>query len=441
MNRFALAATLAACTGTALAIPDVICGSLDGVNNYGTRTVDGTLIRAYSVGTTACNIGTSVAEWIDNDPRHPVISVTMWKYDDETERLTQLGITQVKHSFASLQGSVCQPCQPGGDFSHLGVGCSDPYGPGLNGSQADLGPRTEVNPYTGFFVYPYTGINQTGNNIFKRIQVAQSDIADSTATFYVEGQYVHKQEFAPGTNMNNLSYKRVNINQSSFNASTVGQTFREIPAIYAWQAHDPSVVINEIDVPGDGRLIVASKATDLGNGTWRYDYGVYNQNSDKSIASFTVPLNTATANHGFNDVNYHSTVDQNVDPTDWAPIEGATGIVWNTQTEAENIWANAIRWGTMYNYWFETDSPPTTGDTTIGLFKAGGDLTVSAIIPSAATTCAADLTGEGDLNFLDVSAFLTAFGNQDPIADFTGEGDFNFLDVSVFLTAFGKGCP
>jgi hypothetical protein len=55
--------------------------------------------------------------------------------------------------------------------------------------------------------------------------------------------------------------------------------------------------------------------------------------------------------------------------------------------------------------------------------------------------CIADLTGEGDLNFLDVSAFLAAFGNQDPAADFTGEGDFNFLDVSAFLAAFGAGCP
>ncbi len=63
-------------------------------------------------------------------------------------------------------------------------------------------------------------------------------------------------------------------------------------------------------------------------------------------------------------------------------------------------------------------------------------------IPDACeSSCPADLTGEGDLNFLDVSAFLTAFGNQDPVADFTGEGDFNFLDVSAFLAAFGKGCP
>jgi len=55
--------------------------------------------------------------------------------------------------------------------------------------------------------------------------------------------------------------------------------------------------------------------------------------------------------------------------------------------------------------------------------------------------CPADLTDDGNLNFLDVSAFLAAFGAADPIADFTGEGDFNFLDVSAFLAAFGAGCP
>lgn len=437
MNRFALAAVMAACTGTAMATPDVICGAMPDVNNYG--NIGG--IRAYSVGTTACNIGTSPAEWIDNTPNHPVIAVTIWKYDNETERLMQLGVTQVKHSFASLQGSVCQPCQGDGDFSHLGSGCSDPYGAGLNGSQGDLGPRTEVNPFTGEYLYPYTGINQGGNSIFKRIQVKQTDIADSTATFYVEGVYIHKQDYAAGTNMNNASYQRLNINQSSFNANTTGQIFREVPAIYAWQAQHADVVITEQDVPGDGRLIVASKATDLGNGTWRYDYGLYNQNSDKAASSFSVPVNTATSNHGFHDIDYHSTVDENVSPTNWSPIEGGNAIAWNTQSESENVWANAVRWGTMYNYWFETDSPPVSGNATVGLFKAGADMSFAAIVPAAASTCPADINGDESLNFLDVSEFLAAFGVQGRAADFNGDGSFNFLDVSAFLAAFGAGCP
>jgi hypothetical protein len=59
----------------------------------------------------------------------------------------------------------------------------------------------------------------------------------------------------------------------------------------------------------------------------------------------------------------------------------------------------------------------------------------------AAASCPADLTGEGDLNFLDVSAFLAAYGMMDPVADFEPDGSFNFLDVSAYLAAYGMGCP
>lgn len=56
-------------------------------------------------------------------------------------------------------------------------------------------------------------------------------------------------------------------------------------------------------------------------------------------------------------------------------------------------------------------------------------------------TCPADLTGDGNLDFFDVSAFLTAYNANDPIADFTGDGNFDFFDVSAFLSAFNAGCP
>ncbi|MBL4699225.1 MAG: hypothetical protein JKX70_10365 [Phycisphaerales bacterium] len=60
---------------------------------------------------------------------------------------------------------------------------------------------------------------------------------------------------------------------------------------------------------------------------------------------------------------------------------------------------------------------------------------------TATASCIADLTGDGSLNFFDVSAFLAAFAAQDPIADFSGDGLFNFFDVSAFLGAFVAGCP
>lgn len=64
------------------------------------------------------------------------------------------------------------------------------------------------------------------------------------------------------------------------------------------------------------------------------------------------------------------------------------------------------------------------------------DLTLVDVTP-----CPADLSNDGVLDFFDISAFLTAFSNQDPIADFANDGTFDFFDISAFLAAFSAGCP
>lgn len=448
MFRMTAIAALAACCGVAAAAPDVICGSLDDVRLYG--TLDG--ISAYAVGTTACNAGDVNLNWIDGTPNHPVIQVSIYRLMDG--RMEQLGVSFVKHSFASLQGNACGfGCGPGGTFSALGPGCSDPYGAGLNGSQTDLGPRSEINAWDGQFVYPYTSINQSGNAIFKRIQVQRTDMQVAGAIYFAEGQYVIKDEFGHvndqgvPTSYNNVSYKRMSV-QASGAATTTGGINREESALIAWQEHgngintpDPSVTVATIAVPNEGKLEVASKATDLGDGTWRYDYAVHNQNSHMSIGSFSVPSASGTSGYYFNDVDYHDSVDANIDGTDWAPVEGAGGLSWSTTPFASDPNANAIRWGTTYNYSFVSSSAPETGDVTVGMWRDPGvSLSATVTVPGAGV-CAADLDGSGDLNFFDISAFLNGFNASDPIADFDNNGLFNFFDVSGFLNAFNDGCP
>lgn len=67
--------------------------------------------------------------------------------------------------------------------------------------------------------------------------------------------------------------------------------------------------------------------------------------------------------------------------------------------------------------------------------------TVSQFSCEDPANCPADLNGDGNLDFFDVSAFLTAYNAMDPQADFNGDGIFNFFDVSAFLSAFNAGCP
>lgn len=55
--------------------------------------------------------------------------------------------------------------------------------------------------------------------------------------------------------------------------------------------------------------------------------------------------------------------------------------------------------------------------------------------------CVADFTGDGELDFFDVSAFLNAYNDGDAGADLTGDGVLDFFDVSAFVNAYAGGCP
>ena len=47
----------------------------------------------------------------------------------------------------------------------------------------------------------------------------------------------------------------------------------------------------------------------------------------------------------------------------------------------------------------------------------------------------------GTLDFFDISAFLSLFGEQSPQADLNNDGKLDFFDVSDFLDAYAIGCP
>lgn len=76
-----------------------------------------------------------------------------------------------------------------------------------------------------------------------------------------------------------------------------------------------------------------------------------------------------------------------------------------------------------------------------GLDPNLGNNWIAGADPITVIACPPDLNHDGSLDFFDVSAFLSAFGNQDPVADWNGDGQWDFFDVSAFLTAFGNGCP
>lgn len=56
--------------------------------------------------------------------------------------------------------------------------------------------------------------------------------------------------------------------------------------------------------------------------------------------------------------------------------------------------------------------------------------------------CASDLTGDGSLDFFDVSAFLAGFNEESPTSDFAAPfGQWDFFDIAGYLASFAAGCP
>jgi len=372
--------------------PDVIVGDLVDLSNY--ASLGG--IEAFAVGTTSCNIGDKNLEWISGTNHHPLIAQNMFRL--KNGRFEQIGQSWLKHAFTALTENACGCGCNGDGGSVLGVGCSDPYCCGLNGQQIRLGPRSDVNAFSGFYPYPYTiGWQQTGNSIYKRLQVQISDLdpaQNGGGQYYVDGQYVTADEAAWDNQHNNASYRTINVTGggTSWTASLTGTTQREKPAVAAWKASDGTVMLTTAQVQSEGTFYIASKATDLGTGFWHYEYAVQNLNSHRSGRSFSVPISSfaVVQNIGFHDVDYHSGEPYTL--TNWTPSwsPGSTTVSWSTDTFDANPNANALRWSTLYNFRFDANVPPIVTQVTIGLFRTGSPPSVTGVAHGPGTGCTLD---------------------------------------------------
>jgi hypothetical protein len=438
-------------TSEVLAGPDVIVGAIPDVSKYGSNTVNGVNIMAYAFGTTSCNVGSVNLRWWQNTSFHPVIPQNAYRI--KNGRIEQIGIGWMKHGFCALQENLCSTCQPGGigcgsATSELGVGCSDPYTAGLNGSQGGLGPRYEVNPSTGYF--PATGSTQwpaipSGQGtIGRRCQIKAIDLdptQNTGAVYLAECMYVHPDDAANNNDNNNASYRLFTVGANSggaYNLTLTGSTFQMKPAIYHWSVVVPGVTISSTDAP-DGRYMVGSNVTQNEDGSYHYEYAVFNYNSDSAARSFylALPQNVTVSNVGFKDVTYHS--GEPFDGTDWT-FSVAGGVAkWEcTQTFAQNPNANALRWATMYNFWFDSNAGPTSAGVGMDLFKTSGAVFANAKVP--ANPCRrGDLDCNGVVNGADLGLMLAGWGTCGTPCpgDLDGNGVINGADIGFLLASWG----
>jgi hypothetical protein len=106
------------------------------------------------------------------------------------------------------------------------------------------------------------------------------------------------------------------------------------------------------------------------------------------------------SNVAFHDVRYHDS-DGNGNVTfsgaDWAVAQTSAAITWSTESQAANDNANAIRWGTLYNFRFDANTPPQGGTITLGIWKPGSPSSIAGTgdVPGAGGAIAAFCFGDG----------------------------------------------
>ena len=386
--------------------PDVIVGDLPQVQQFGNDTVNHFV--GLGVATTSCNNGVEPLHWFQlPETDHPVIPQNLYRMSggaNNNDRFEQIGQSWLKHAFFALENDACSfGCDTSGcnTGSNLCPGCSDPYSASLNASQDSIGSRAWVNPFTGS--YPSSANNHNNPQhqhtpTSHRVTVASSDLdpaQNAGATYFAEAQYVTPHEYSwcqshpTECNMyNDASYRQFGVSGSgdSYSFSAVGSTVRMRPAILAWAGTGALLSQLEPDPGNDGISFLGYKVTNPSPGLWHYEYALYNENLDRGIQSFSVPLglDAHLSNLGFHAppqepgwANDGTSNNQGYSSTPWDVTQVADSITWHTETFAQNQNANAIRWGTLYNFRFDADQPPQDANATVGFFKTGSPMMVA----------------------------------------------------------------
>ncbi len=447
-------------SGATFIRPDVIVSTIGpSFTKYGTV---GT-ITGYAVTTVSCNITTTTghdAIWFDiaqmGNPlanQHPVIAQNVFRM--KAGRFEQIGMSWLKHGWCAADAPQCgTPYAGNPSCDWLGRNATDTYGADLNAAQTDLGPRSEVNAWTGVYPYPYIlAWQQTGNAIYKRLQMQNDDLNPALnpgSLYFGEVVYIATDEW-PEQRFNNGSWRRCTVGSlqgGGYNMAFTGNTVPQQYGINAWKVNDPTVTLINVDnghdgtaQGGDGRFIVGVKVTDNLDGTWDYEYAIYNANNHRGAQAFSIPLHCKadSSSFTFHDTPYHS--GEPFNGTDWTQTTANGTVSWNTQTFAENPNANALRWCSLYNFHLRTNTPPTTKTATITLFKNGPvgsptALTFNAPAPSD-PVCLANWNHDKVTNSTDVGEFVNDwFLDQEAngtVTDINCDGLSNSTDVSDFV--------
>ena len=335
------------------------------------------------------NVGTANVPWYTkftgnhppyNNSQHPFLVWSLFRIANG--RLEQLGISDVKHAFLTINNN----CSGGActDNHILGIGCEDIYGEGNNEDEFSLSYRQEVTAHSGTWESLGSHFDQDNNNsqdhppnnpdpfMGHRMVIRESDLQTAGATYYLEGWYVVRDDI---NIFNSMGYRRITPALVS-GTWTFGlpNAFVQGSALDAWvDPNNPGTgnATTGLDT-GVGHLRVAVKTTDLGNGSWRYDYVLVNHDFDRQVGSFAVPIGPASLSSVyFRDLDTQS-------GNDWQATQLAGSIT------GSKVGGQGLDWGVAYNFGFVANAPPVDSAVLLEPVETGSPASYAVVTKAPA---------------------------------------------------------
>ena len=325
-------------------------------------------------------------------------------------RLEQLGQSQVKHAFNSINtdtdaGSVaCRAKNRSGRV--VPSGCEDLYQAYSNANQAYLGPRDEIIAHSVIWqrdgsIWDKTGpaavpdghcdyLPQTqlyGGQVpcmapvtdvlDRRLSVPESELLIPGARYFMEAWYLVRDDINV---FNSFGRKEINpeLNGvwtfaavSAFGQGPVIDDYLSLQQSYAEQNSKP-VAAGNVDIvdTGEGHLQLVTSVIKIAAGQWSYDFALMNIDFDRAIDGFDIPIPP-----GMN-VLETAYFDGDADSgNDWS-VSFAEGMV-KFQAQDEGI----LKWGSLISFRFVADRAPAeaTAKLEVGLAGTPQTLTIKTL--------------------------------------------------------------
>ncbi len=395
---------------------------------------------AISMETTLCNVGSEPVDWYRNpDPRHPFLVFNAYRLWGG--RLVQIGQSWVKHGFsASQQDGLCLlPCIYD-ENDNLGSGCADVYSDDINTHQPTFGPRAEIDPRTGEFEYEGSHIataSEQHGPLDHRLVISDDDL---DPTIYPDAEFFAELVVvSPGDvdRSNNLGWQQFFISRGGPGEDWSFDFIHNLAENTTVLTNLEGATQTEIRAAGDGdgeRCYLSSRVTRNDDGTYRYEYALFNFDVASGIEAFALAIPSGVEIHG---AGFYSsgTRDSEYETRLWEFSHGGGVASWSTEPFESRAEANPLFWGTLYNFWFDSTGEPTDVDVALRAFvPAGGpELVGRTTGPSAPRFKRSDANADGTTEISDaiyVLSFLFTGGDAPPCPDAADANDSDDVDLS-----------